>query len=1011
MKRNLLLIGVLLIIALIGKGQTGKPTGKLHSGLKEFNKNLSLVSPTPVTIDGFTMQSPEMVFNSDRTKVLVKLIAKTSLEQLVAELEANGIKVESAVAGLAGAFLTPSELGKLEQIANLQYATPSYKPRHRLSGVIGQGDAALKADIARTTYSVNGAGVKVGVLSDSYNYLGGAPAGVTAGELPGPGNPDGFTTPVQVLADIPSPEVGIDEGRAMIEIVHDVAPGAQKAFATAYPDEAGFAANITALKNAGCNVIVDDIIYYAEPMFQDGIVAQAVNAVKAAGVSYFSSEGNNLNESFEVTYRPGTVTPASPVFGGVPITAHNFAAPGDPDKFFIPIRIVDGAVFSFQWNNPFKSVSPGSTGATSDLDIHFFTGPTGTGYIGSAFDANIGADAVELTGFNGTGTIYMLIQRFDVGVNAEPGSGADPTLLKMVVFGGTYPQTPFPAQSPAFAGNYAAGTGYGHANATGAMGVGAVRFTQTPVFGVTPPVIEYFSSRGGVPILFDLAGDALGAPELRNKPDLSAPDGGNTSFFYSDSGIDADALPNFFGTSAAAPYAAAVAALMIQSRNGNAFTPDQLKTVMLNSCIDMDDPDLPGFQTGFDFRTGSGLLQADLAIAKSVCNTPVFTFTETSGLANNDGTICSGASVTITASGGETYLWNTTATTSSITVSPNMNTTYTVSVNGCSPATVSVTVNPTPTSALIASKTDVCPNTEVTLNAQCSVPTSTVQWNPGAPTVTPNAPNVAYIYKATCTAIGCTGNESSVEVRTQRLLVDLKNVGTGVQPKAIAGAVADNLAPTNAISTPTSPRLWTILASGCSASESAVFKLTGPVNFSSIDNNPPYAIFANVGTDYFAIDHPNYGSGSAGFPNGTYTLTVDLRGADGVGGPFPKNRVATGALLATRTLQFTLGTSTRQGVEEALAVSPTELTEEAWLSVGQNPVNTEVLVRLSGKVGQQIDLSLTNLQGQTIQQRSVVLNSVQQYEVLNVAQAASGMYILKGLKAGEAKTLKVVKMP
>ncbi|MFN8346835.1 MAG: pre-peptidase C-terminal domain-containing protein [Spirosomataceae bacterium] len=345
---------------------------------------------------------------------------------------------------------------------------------------------------------------------------------------------------------------------------------------------------------------------------------------------------------------------------------------------------------------------------------------------------------------------------------------------------------------------------------------------------------------------------------------------------------------------------------------------------------------------------------------------------------------------------------------------PNVGTfTVTPVANGCTGAADEfvITVNPTPSSNLTASKVDVCPNTEVTLNPNCSIPSATVQWNPGAPTVTPNAPDLAYTYQVSCTFGGCTGAESSVEVRTHRILVDLKNVGTGVQPKALAGTVKDNLAPTNAISTPASPRLWTILASGCSGSESAVFKLTGPVNFSSIDNNPPYALFANVGTDYFAIDHPNYGNGTSGFPNGTYTLTVDLRGADGVGGPFPKNRVAAGALLATRTLQFTLSSSIRQGVEEAVGVSPWELAEEQWLSVGQNPVNTEVVVRLSGKIGQTIDLSLTNLQGQTIQQRSVVLNSVQQYEVLNVAQAASGMYILKGLKAGEAKTLKVVKIP
>ncbi|MFN8347476.1 MAG: T9SS type A sorting domain-containing protein [Spirosomataceae bacterium] len=340
---------------------------------------------------------------------------------------------------------------------------------------------------------------------------------------------------------------------------------------------------------------------------------------------------------------------------------------------------------------------------------------------------------------------------------------------------------------------------------------------------------------------------------------------------------------------------------------------------------------------------------------------------------------------------------------------------YTVTVtqtgNSCvyatNPVVLTVTVppKPVPTSNLIASQVDVCPNTEVTLNAQCSIPTATVNWNPGAPTVTPNAPDLAYVYKASCTLDGCTGNESSVEVRTHRILVDLKNVGVGVQPKALSGTVKDNLAPTNAISAPSSPRLWTILANGCSASESAVFKLTGPVNFSSIDNNPPYAIFANTGPDYFAVDHPNYGSGGSGFPNGTYTLTVDLRSLDGAGGPFPKNRVAIGSLLATRTLQFTLSSSMREGVPE----NEVELSEESWLSIGQNPVNNEVVVRLSGHAGQSVELSLMNLQGQPIQQRSVVLNSVQQYEVLDVAQAASGMYLLQAVKNNQVKTLKVVK--
>ena len=76
---------------------------------------------------------------------------------------------------------------------------------------------------------------------------------------------------------------------------------------------------------------------------------------------------------------------------------------------------------------------------------------------------------------------------------------------------------------------------------------------------------------------------------------------------------------------------------------------------------------------------------------------------ETSGAMNDDGNICSGASVTLTATGGGTYLWSTTATTASITVSPSSTTTYTVTVtaNDCSTSTSSV-INVTPMPSLSA---------------------------------------------------------------------------------------------------------------------------------------------------------------------------------------------------------------------------------------------------------------------------------------------------------------------
>ena len=117
--------------------------------------------------------------------------------------------------------------------------------------------------------------------------------------FPGVGNPAGNTEPVVVLEDFPA---RTDEGRAMLQIVHDLAPKAKLGFATANTGQLGFANNIRALAGdpaapnfrAGfkADVIVDDIIYLDEPFFQDGIVAQAVDEVVAKGVSYFSSAGN-----------------------------------------------------------------------------------------------------------------------------------------------------------------------------------------------------------------------------------------------------------------------------------------------------------------------------------------------------------------------------------------------------------------------------------------------------------------------------------------------------------------------------------------------------------------------------------------------------------------------------------------------------------------------------------------------------------------------------------------------
>ena len=115
--------------------------------------------------------------------------------------------------------------------------------------------------------NVNGTGIKVGVLSDSFNDLGGAAADEADGALPS-------ASKIQVLEDLASG--GTDEGRAMMQIIHDIAPGASLAFYTAFKSEQDFANGILALAAAGCKVICDDVSYFDEPFFQNGVVAQAI---------------------------------------------------------------------------------------------------------------------------------------------------------------------------------------------------------------------------------------------------------------------------------------------------------------------------------------------------------------------------------------------------------------------------------------------------------------------------------------------------------------------------------------------------------------------------------------------------------------------------------------------------------------------------------------------------------------------------------------------------------------
>ena len=187
----------------------------------------------------------------------------------------------------------------------ITFVRPVYPPIPTSGIVTTLGDVAMRSDFARSGFNLTGEGIKIGVISDSYNTKTGNPAqdDVLKGDLPGPGNPVNPYA-VEVLQDYPFGE-RTDEGRAMLQIVHDIAPKAQLAFRTGFINAPDFAKGIIDLKNAGCNIIVDDITYITQPFLADGIISQAVNSVKSQGVAYFSAAGNYGNKSYQGQFVPG----------------------------------------------------------------------------------------------------------------------------------------------------------------------------------------------------------------------------------------------------------------------------------------------------------------------------------------------------------------------------------------------------------------------------------------------------------------------------------------------------------------------------------------------------------------------------------------------------------------------------------------------------------------------------------------------------------------------------------
>ncbi len=355
--------------------------------------------------------------------------------------------------GLIEAYVPVDQLVSVARTKGVLAVVPSSPMVTNVGAANSQGIVQHRVD--KLPAGIDGSGITVGVMSDSYDTNvapNSAALDISTGDLPGSGNPFGNTEPVVVLEDFPGRS---DEGRAMLQIVHDLAPKAKLGFATANTGQLGFADNIRALAGdptatnfrAGfkADVIVDDIIYLDEPFFQDGVVAQAVDEVVAKGVSYFSSAGNRpATQAYDSQVRLVPAAPASWAgtnlnFSTVPAALyaggfHNFAANGAVDiAQTVQFTANPGGSNNivFQWNEPFDSKPPTAIGAP-------FTSGTGTVPTGGSAD------------FTFSGTAGQAVMVFVDADTSTTGTPIPDTVLELFAPNGDLVATKDTGTNPEF---------------------------------------------------------------------------------------------------------------------------------------------------------------------------------------------------------------------------------------------------------------------------------------------------------------------------------------------------------------------------------------------------------------------------------------------------------------------------------------------------------------------------------------------------------------------------------
>lgn len=539
-----------------------------------------------------------MTLSDDGTMVAIQVTVH-DIEQATLVLKELGFEVLGSAPEhyLLEGWMPIDSLRTMESssIPGMLGATAIYEPVINIGSVTSQADSVHQADRVREELGIDGTGITIGVMSDSYNNMGAAATDIDTGDLPS-------SSRINVLQDLNGG--GSDEGRAMMQLIHDLVPGSDLAFSSVFFGELDFAQQIRNLADPGlgnADVLVDDIIYFAEPFFQDGVIAQAVDeVVTTRDVTYFSSAGNQSDSAYEST----EFTSALDSEGFFSNTFHDFDPTSSVDtRQNVTIPAFSNVILSFQWDDPFYTAN----GVDTDLGIFLLEAGTNNVIASSNNNNILNQQPVEILSFT---NVSPLDQDYDVLITLN--EGPEPGRIKYVNFGTEIVFNEFDTNSS---------TIHPHAAAANAQAVAA-----SPYFDPTTP--EFFTSVGPSTFLFEPDGTRKATPEIRQTPDFTSVDGTDTTFFGSFD-LESNGFPNFFGTSAAAPYAAAIAALVQQSNPS--LTPQEVYDILAETATDIGAP-------GDDNVTGAGLINALDAVSFALSNNPpnIMELSVTSEIEEND---------------------------------------------------------------------------------------------------------------------------------------------------------------------------------------------------------------------------------------------------------------------------------------------------------------------------------------------------------------------------------------